>query len=471
MFQAPCLRHRVHSAIVFAMLALMLSACSGSISGQVFVDADGDGIHDSDEVGVPYAELSVTRDGKEVARHYSDQGGYFDIPIKRRPGEVCVTTDLTYSEAHIAAIQESIHASAKQKSAGNAKAQVTTDDQDNDGIYDNLDNCPSVANANQMDTDGDGIGDVCEESEDDEPSVTAETPDTATETQGWQGAKYCEETKNKAGFEVDIPVSMSHEAALSALPEREAAKCYAGNTCDVVIIFPDGCKLNTLYLPQGLSPASSMQAGMSFDDALGSVDFDRNAGVEGGESSKAKTTTQTTLSVSTYRILTLKLAAAENIAIGTTNISLKPTAECPGQSLELPDIAIELIRDFQAQPYWHIDTLGELVSGQEITLDVGIENQGPSTISFGDVTVIPPEGSILTDIPEDCFNNVTRVICHIEHIPGESTVTKAIILKLPTLDPALPSGETEEYDLELSFFAPGMDQSVERSGKIVIKQP
>ena len=36
------------------------------------------------------------------------------------------------------------------------------EDSDGDGITNNLDNCPSTANADQLDTDGDGIGDVCD---------------------------------------------------------------------------------------------------------------------------------------------------------------------------------------------------------------------------------------------------------------------------------------------------------------------
>lgn len=34
-------------------------------------------------------------------------------------------------------------------------------DIDNDGIYNDRDNCPKKANSDQKDSDGDGLGDVC----------------------------------------------------------------------------------------------------------------------------------------------------------------------------------------------------------------------------------------------------------------------------------------------------------------------
>ncbi len=45
--------------------------------------------------------------------------------------------------------------------SGGSEAQIQTDD-DDDGIADDIDNCPNAANPDQVDSDGDGLGDGCD---------------------------------------------------------------------------------------------------------------------------------------------------------------------------------------------------------------------------------------------------------------------------------------------------------------------
>lgn len=421
---------------IAALIALLLSlaACSGSVSGQVFIDSNGDGIHDTGEMGVPYAKISLTRDGDAIAEHYTDAEGYFEIPVKRRPGTICVSTDLSFAEANLDYIMY-----AKDADSAAAAMRVS----------------PPKMKAETLEEE-----EELEEEEYEDDAGT--TVDTTTTVQGWMDDKYCRDAKSR-GFDVEIPVAMDFEAAISELPERLKVKCYAGSTCQVTIPYPDGCQLHTIYLPEGLAPAEPLQSSMSYNLSMNSLSFEEGAGEEGSKAFKALTTTRPTLAVSNFRILALDLAVSDEIDVGTTDLTLKPSAKCADETLELPTIPIDLIREFDIDVYQNISVMGPYESGQLIYLTAGVENKGDASVSYGDLTITPPDGSVIvidSSWPAGCLNNVKSAICRIPEIKGRSIEARTIKITLPTME-SYSMGDVEEFTSNAKFFAPGMDDSAE----------
>ena len=96
--------------------------------------------------------------------------------VEQAVGDACLTA---CRQENAACIRDCIH-SGDSGDCGcpaefaECRLSCPNGDSDGDGVLNDVDNCPAVANANQRDCDGDGIGDVCDSLNANYQAATAE---------------------------------------------------------------------------------------------------------------------------------------------------------------------------------------------------------------------------------------------------------------------------------------------------------
>lgn len=90
---------------------------------------------------------------------WPDAAGSTDVEVKQYPDPLPVGTTTVFLKLRLYDYFES---SAFLTSAATLEIPLCSADPDRDGKVGSADNCPAVANADQKDTDGDGIGNVCD---------------------------------------------------------------------------------------------------------------------------------------------------------------------------------------------------------------------------------------------------------------------------------------------------------------------
>lgn len=162
-------------------------------------DADGDGVGDACDIcagttaDVPEADgstrIAVNADGCSISQRCPCDGPPDDDVAWKNHGQYvsCVARhSIRFFKRGILSNKErrAVRTSAAHSTCGKRHPVAGTDD-DGDGIPNAVDNCPTVSNPRQIDTDGNGIGDACDPDKDGDGVLNASDncPKVANATQ------------------------------------------------------------------------------------------------------------------------------------------------------------------------------------------------------------------------------------------------------------------------------------------------
>ena len=125
--------------------------------GEAFIDVDQINNNSSDNCGIQTISLSQTM---------------FDCSSVGENAVTMTVIDLYGNVSAVDVIVTVLNSFGDNDQDG--LADNCDDDDDNDGIFDDEDNCPLESNTDQLDTDGDGLGDICDDDDDDDGVIDSE---------------------------------------------------------------------------------------------------------------------------------------------------------------------------------------------------------------------------------------------------------------------------------------------------------
>ena len=156
---------------------------SGYVAVEFSWNASSDDLTKSS--GLTYAiKVGTTKDGEEIMSSNANINGVRKTAEKGNV-EHNLSWKLSLPIGSYYWTVQAIDASFLGSEFAESKLFVAGSDKDGDGIIDDDDNCPDTANTDQADSDGDGIGDVCDDDRDGDGVVNSEDncPDLANSDQ------------------------------------------------------------------------------------------------------------------------------------------------------------------------------------------------------------------------------------------------------------------------------------------------
>lgn len=391
-----------------------LSACSKStIQGRVFLDENNNGFIDSNEIGAPFAKVSVIKDKQLITKGLTRQDGTFSLTTKKsgtfvfqldlvgstledfqrqadsggqtftpKAGEVDFDGDDGFKATETEPADEGAQTQggAGPSSAGSSSTASTTGTGSTAGTQGGSGGTGGNSNADDADDDAGGSGGG-EKVAAGGSSGSGEDGKEECGSDGWTGEGYSvcvERGKTKVALiavKVDIPGALDRWAF-----DASKKTCKFGIPCSISIARIPGSSVD-IVLPDQSTVAS--QPGTSYNSAMSLVSIEPkfnapapllSSSMKATVAQGAKPSLQPTLSIAELSF-TLPVSLPEK----SLDVTLRPVMWHGGTKYELKERQISFIRDISAS--LHIS----LVSSTKVR--VTLKNEGSMPIDKGTILV------------------------------------------------------------------------------------
>jgi len=338
---------RFHLLLILLSL-YPLAACSGNISGKVFLDRNGDNKLSIDEPILANLPTTLYQDDAEVERQTTGDDGMVEYLMQKK-GKFCIRVDAT----QLSSLKFSDPSAAPASKNLTMNSSEATPEP------------TPVASASPQ------------------PSPSPSGQSTTSSSQPVNTVKAyeaCTETKFPTNVSLDVPVPVSYSDTIASVPDPADQSVKPGDVLELTIDYPKYCHLENLTLPDQVS-VQKTSGEWSHD-----VDW-ADAITQGGK----PIVDQAPVAINRDGLREFPLTVKVSDTLGSTDqdqsISITPQVSCPGGiNLSLKTHVLKIPKQSMFELYH--DREGQAVAGGEVTIITHVINKTNLSFAAGDVNLI-----------------------------------------------------------------------------------
>lgn len=414
------------------ILLAALSACSGQIQGEIFLDENGNNLKDGNEkaiVGVPF---TVTLDNSTYKTGSTDDEGRYLVRMDGTNinGNYCIKVDAL----DLALINQS----AKSKSLAMKELEAS-------------DSCPVDINGEPDCTNENCCGyavcesaSICQESDagnnnEDNQCPTDDTGDPIctdsrcanqsacqTDSITIKSMEACGEPSGTS-MTLDVPIAQDYSSRVGEISKTYPNTVHIGDTITVDIVYPSSCTFELYTLPSSFMPDGLSEA---YNEITGELSLERI--VQDNSSNLTKKDKPPLGHDKLYSYaLSLKVVGSEGLA--ETEQIIQPSLICPdGNTVQASSTKVNIKGDQSLSLNAGISPDCPAL-GESATISADITNLLNSDISGAIYSVSISGGNdnlTITSLPSQCWNKGSGIECDIGTLSPGANETLSFEFKM-----------------------------------------